>query len=293
MQNLDFLKKCVNLQELIFEIFVDSTKKTLGKIPETLTKLKVLKIANIPINVLPKTLTNLEILDCSHTQINEIPESLSNLKELNCAGTAITEIPNEYQKLKTLILPNTIFKLPIIPTLKILSCHSNESIEKIPKELINLEELYCSNLNITKLPKTLIKLKILDCSYTKITKIPKTYTLLKILDCTKTDIEKISSKLINLRVLHCYFTKIKKIPKTLIHLKSVYSSDHCDNLHPYDNIKVKLPENLEETIEIKSYGCSWIGMCCCNSEDKPENVDLIEENKLKDDLGDELELFDK
>jgi Leucine-rich repeat (LRR) protein len=80
-----------------------------------------------------------------------------------------------------------------------------ENVKIVPKELINLDTLYCDKTQIKKIPKTLINLKELYCQNTQIRKIFKT--------------------LIKLQALYCNNSQIKKIPKTLINLKELY----CNN----------------------------------------------------------------
>jgi hypothetical protein len=58
-----------------------------------------------------------------------------------------------------------------------------ENIKKIPKELVNLETLYCYFTQIKFIPKELVNLKRLICDDTQIKFIPETIKNLEILQC--------------------------------------------------------------------------------------------------------------
>ena len=90
---------------------------------------------------------------------------------------------------------------------------SHSNIQKILKELINLECLICSSTQIKEIPKELINLKILSCFNTKIKVIPKELVNLELLSCFNTKIKVIPKELVNLKYLNCPRTDVEHIPK--------------------------------------------------------------------------------
>ena len=89
------------------------------------------------------------------TKIKELSNLLINLENLDISQTYIKYIPKEFIKLK------------------FLNCGACFELFNIPKELKNLEILYCNSTKITCIPKELINLRILDCYNTNISNIPK------------------------------------------------------------------------------------------------------------------------
>jgi hypothetical protein len=131
----------------------------------------------------------------------------------------------------------------------------------VPKELTNLEYLYCSNTSVSIIPKELAKLKSLYISHTYVTSIPEELICLNKLYFIFTNVKDIPKKLINLTNL-CVGTehniaiivrqkkikngfikyvklwKIYKLFKTLWQIAEYYTKKkyHPNNIHKYINL---------------------------------------------------------
>jgi hypothetical protein len=68
------------------------------KLPNTLDKLRYLKIRSTYIKKIPKTLINLKLLICNHTQIKFIPETLKNLDTLYCNSDVLVSPQTRIKK---------------------------------------------------------------------------------------------------------------------------------------------------------------------------------------------------
>lgn len=82
-------------------------------------------------------------------------------------------------------------------------------VTKLPKELVNLNELDCSVTHIKEIPKEYINLEYLNCSRTKVSRISKECVNIKELDCSWTKVSKIPKELVNISRLNCYNSNIK------------------------------------------------------------------------------------
>lgn len=123
---------------------------------------------------------------------------------------------------------NKINEIKYIKTLYCLEC---KNITKLPKELINLEILFCNNTNISEIPDTYIKLKKLNISKCKnIKELSKNFKELEILYCIETNITNIPYEYENLIELCIENTPIQILNLTNSKkLKSIIAL-HCNNL---------------------------------------------------------------
>ena len=112
-----------------------------------------------------------------------------------------------------------------IINIKKIHCFDCKNVKYIPKELIQLEVLYCNNTDIIEIPKELISLKKLNVNECKIKNIPSTLVNLEILYCNDTLIENIPDNLSKLKQLHCERSNIKYI-----------NNDYIDTINVIDCI---------------------------------------------------------
>lgn len=161
----------------------------ISEIPESLTKLKNLKVLTLRLKFLTRLpasinrLKDLEILKVENTSLDEIPD---NLFELN--------------------------------NLKELHITNNNNLEKLSDQIMKLKKLewlflYRNKLN--DLPKTIFgleNLEVLDCSYNKIAEVPAEISALK-----------------KLKKLKLKGNKIKRIPKDLFEMNSLDEVDLSKN----------------------------------------------------------------
>lgn len=115
---------------------------------------------------------------------------------------------------------------PII-NIKNLHCFECKQIKSIPKEMIDLEVLFCNNTNIKIIPSTLVLLKILNINKCNIKSIPSTLNNIEILYCNDTLIESIPDSFNKLEELHCERTSIKYLNNNYIRIINVID---CKNL---------------------------------------------------------------
>jgi Leucine-rich repeat (LRR) protein len=128
-------------------------------------------------------------------------------------------------------------------------------MQSIPKELINLANLYCSKCEkVQSIPKELTKLTILYCGCTALQSIPKELTKLTHLDCSGcTALQSIPKELTKLAYLDCSeCTALQSIPKELANLAVLY----CNGC-----IMVYIPSTIAKKFNKKSRGANirnWI-----------------------------------
>lgn len=130
-----------------------------------------------------------------------------------------------------------------------LNCSECKLITEIPKELVNLIELYCWDSQIEVIPKELVNLKQLHCSHTQVKEIPKELVNLTEIDCDYTNIKEIPKELVNLTFLHCPNTQIKEIPKELINFTYIYYDKDCIQ----DKSWLKSKQEVKKIIKFQKY----------------------------------------
>lgn len=127
-----------------------------------------------------------------------------------------------FKKIKRALIGEKVKFLDELVNLNSLTCfysydYNGYSI-KIPKKLLNLEYLRCSNINCGEIPE-LIKLKYLYIFNTNTTKIPEVLINLTHLSVVRTNVSIVPDTLINLIDLDIAYSKVTEIPKTLKKLK--------------------------------------------------------------------------
>lgn len=159
---------------------------------------------------------------------------------------------------KVEILPNDLVGL------KSLDISNNKHITFIPSNLVELNELKCSNTNITYINHEFTKLKHIDASGSKLFSIGPFYELRYLIVSNCINFNHISDKLTKLEELNINDTNISTIPDSLINLgilncsnsKLSSISKHYTNLIELDcsnTIIDKLPNTL---LQLQKINCS-------------------------------------
>ena len=200
------------------------------KIPETLRRLRNLKILDLRNNLL--------VLDTFPQHLTE----LTNLEELRVKNCQLTTLPDSFgslKKLKTLDVSNNLFKdFPLCITklhnlcMLFLSGGCLQSVCEEIKNLVNLERLQLTSNELASLPKglfELVNLRKLYLNNNKLAFLPDEL-----------------GNLVKLEYLVLNSNKLTKVPETIGELKQL----HYLNLH--ENLLSALPESITKLEQIET-----------------------------------------
>lgn len=118
-----------------------SYNRNFTNIPDNFIDLKYLSVVGCPnISNIPDTLTNITDLDIAESNVSNIPDTLTKLKTLRCEKCVLEYIPNTLTTIEK-IYCNDCSKLKVIPytlsALKYLDCKNCVSLEEIPFQFMN------------------------------------------------------------------------------------------------------------------------------------------------------------
>lgn len=214
--SLDLSKKNIytishNEPELVYKIVcIDSKVHSFSELFINLIELNCSRCTNLPSDIDLSLYKNLQYLNISNSSIDTL-YPMKNLIHLICNNTDISALPY-MENIETLDISNT-------------------HIERLDENMVNINELYCSNTLLTSIPNTLINLEILKCDNLYIDTLSHNFINLSELSICNTNIIEVPKTYTKLKVLLCHNTNMRNLPIELASLE--YLDIH--NVPRYDD----------------------------------------------------------